>query len=383
MAASMTISSFGLNLVSVFVPLLLLRRGLLLWQVCAFYAAYAFCKLVLNYPATVLTNKRGVRLGLTIGYGGSAGFLVAMTLYLAVHSGWLLLLLPILMAVDHAFGWSAQHLHISQNMDSAHTGRDLATINSLGQIAGVFAPFIGGFIAVWFGQAWLAGVAALCVLAAIIPVRRTVTNTEPMQKASQKVQVEYSFRNAPTRDVVANFAFNINAVVGNIVWPFYLAVVLPNFHSIGLITTISAGVAFLLLFAAGHRGDSGKNHRVLLEGTAATSLGHAGRLLAVTPLGLTFVSALYSTALSYQNIAWTSLYYRHARKGGINYIMSMEIACDLACVMLWSLLGVIAYFTGVHSHIFFTTAFILAAVVTWVSTLMRRDDHLITENPLA
>ncbi|HSX35634.1 MAG TPA: MFS transporter [Patescibacteria group bacterium] len=374
-ATSMTMSSFGLSLISVFIPLLLLRHGLLLWQVCAFYAAYAICKLLLNFPAMLLLNRRGVRLGLTVGYVARAAYLGTLSIYLANHHAWTLLLLPVLLAIDNAFVWGAEHLYISRAMDVQRTGRDLASINALGQIGGVIAPLAGSAIAVWLGQAWLAGVAAACVMVAAIPVSRYA----PGKMIATKT-LHYSLKYAPPRDLIANFGFNLSVAVGTIVWPFYLAVVLPNFHSIGLITTISAAIAFTLLFAAGRRGDKGKNRAVLKEGSALTSLSHVARLLAATPFGFTIVSALYATALSYQNIPWSSLYYRHARENGINYIMSMEIMCDLANVLLWSALGTVAYLTSSHSHALFIAAFCIAAVFSWACTLMTGDSHLLTKS---
>jgi len=296
-----------------------------------------------------------------------------LTLYLGTHHGWWLLLLPALLAADNAFTWGAQHLHISHTMDNRRTGRDLALMNILLQIGGIIAPLLGGLLAVWLGQAWLTAIAALCLLVALVPVRRATA----AHNIASNERVEYNFKHAPLRDIAANFAFNFHALVGNIVWPFYLAVVLPNFHSIGLITATSSGVAFVLLLAAGRRGDRGKNHYVLREGTALVSLGHIGRLFAVSPFSLAIVSSVYSSAISYQNVSWTSLYYRHARESGINYIMSMEIACDIANIVLWGIMGSIAYLTGSASHACFTVIFILAAIVAWGCLLVRRDDHLL------
>lgn len=376
-AASMTLSHFGASLVNVFVPLLLLQKGLALWHICVFYVVYAVFKLVMNYPAMVLASKKGVRTGLTIGYTSNALFLVVLTLYLGGWLDWGLYILPVLMAADHAFTWGTQHWHVSRVMDVQRTGRDFAVMQALGQGAGIVAPLIGGFIAIKLGQAWLAGIAAFFVLLSVLPVRQATR----LQEDVGNEKVNYTLRGAPARDLIANFAFNVHANVGVLVWPIYLAVMLTNFRSIGLITTISGAVAFILLFAAGRRGDKGKNRAVLIESTALSSIGHLSRALAHTPVGIAIVSAFYNTALAYQAIPWGALYYRHSRVGGINYIMSMEIACDLAFVTMWSVFALVAYFYSTAT--LFNVAFIGAAAIAWACLLIRQDAHLIKEHPPA
>lgn len=367
-ASSMTISRFGYSLVAVFVPFLLLQKGLALWQICLFYTAYGACKIILNYPATVLSVRRGVRFGLTVGYSANAAYFLILTAYLSGHAEWALYALPLLMAIDHAFTWGAQHLHIAHAMDITRTGKDIAFIHSLAEIVGIVAPITGGLLAVYLGKPWLAGIAALCIMAALIPIRKA----GPLHATSRHTpQLAYNLKGAPRRDLFANYLFNIHATVSNVLWPVYLAVVLTTITSIGLVATASAGVAFILLYIAGHRGDRGYNHRVLLESTALTSLTHIGRIFATTPLGAGIVSSLSNVALSYQQIPWTSLYYRHARTGGVAYIVSMEIMCDLACITFWGVLSLVAYYT--KSHAFFVVAFAIAAVAAWGCMRIRQD----------
>lgn len=80
---SKLITTFGSELVVVFIPLLLLNSGIKLWQVCVFYVGYAISKLVVNYPSAVLINRYGARLGLIFGTSATALFMLLLTLYVA------------------------------------------------------------------------------------------------------------------------------------------------------------------------------------------------------------------------------------------------------------------------------------------------------------
>lgn len=369
---ALILANLGGHMVDVFVPLLLLNKGLALWHVCLFYVAYALAKILVNYPSILLINHKGARIGLVVGYAAASTQLVLLTGFVAGYE-WMIYTIPPLMALTNSFLWNSMHLHISRVMDASRKSRDLAMMDSLRRVTDIFAPLIGGLVVAIAGEAWLVGIAAGIIALAILPIRHIDRLGGGHQRAPK---VTYDLRHAPRRDLIANFAFNAHAGVGLFVWPIYLAVFLPNFRSIGIITTLSSAVAFVVLFAAGKRGDEGKNHLVLMESTALSSVAHLSRIFATTPLTITLVSAFYRTVLSYQAIPWTSLYYAHTRQRGINYIMSMEIAGDLAYVAMWSVLGVTAYLT--KNDTFFTVAFGAAAILAWLCLLMsheKREHH--------
>lgn len=367
---SRMLAGFGGGLVGVFIPLLLLNKGLLLWQVCAFYAGYAIIKLLINYSVVRAINRFGARLGLICGYSSKTFFMVLLTLYIVSGIIWLLPIMALAMALQNAFLWSSEHLHISRVMDETRKGRDMAMMASLNRIIGIITPFIGGLIAVSLGQFWLVVIAAIAVSLAIVPVWH-IDKLGGGHK--QTDNIKYSLKSAPTRDVIANFGFNAHAAVGIMVWPIYLAVFIPDFHSIGIISTVAAILAIVVLQFAGSRGDKGKAHAVLTEGTALSSVVHIIRIFATNnPFIITFISALYDIALDYQFNPWVSLYYSHTRQKGMNYILSMEIAGDVAYVTLWGTLGIVSYLSG--NNLFFAVAFTGAAMLTWLCLLITPEN---------
>lgn len=341
---------------------------------CAFYVCYALAKLIVNYPSTRIINKYGARLGLIAGLVATTLFMMLLTWYTASGTIGALIGMAIAMALQNSFTWNAEHLHISRVMDMSRKGRDLATIESLLRGAGIITPLIGGFIVAFFGQVWLTAIASVLVAVATIPIWRLDRLGGGHIEAPN---LKYNLRQAPVRDMIANFGFNAHTLVGIMVWPVYLAVFIPNFRDIGIITTVASFIAVLVLLVAGKRGDGGKTYQVLVEGTAASSGVHIARILASSnPIVITFISALYDIALTYQQNPWTSLYYAHSKKGGINYIMSMEIAGDLAYLSLWTMLGITAYFAS--ESIFFTVAFSFAAAIAWLSLLMRKETPVLS-----
>lgn len=95
------------------------------------------------------------------------------------------------------------------------------------------------------------------------------------------------------------------------------------------------------------------------------------RIFAITPLSIGLVSIIYKSSLAYLGNAWTSTYYAHAKKYGLQYIMSMEIACDFAYLVLWSCLLVVLLLADVNT--FFIVAFLIAAMAAWGCLLIAKQ----------
>ncbi len=347
------IASAGSGLIAIFIPLLLLDKGLELHQVCLFYFAYSSSKIVTDIASFAILHKYGS--GLALAWGYILGFIFSMMLsfYVTDIAPDLLYVMPVFMAFQNSLLWSATHLHIATQMDISRKSRDLATMANASRAAAVATPFIGGLVAATFGATWLAALAAVVSAAAVLPIWpiRNKVDDIPTQK------VELSLRNAPLRDLAGNFGFNIHASVGVYVWPIYLAVFIPNFRSIGLITAIATAFGVVVLQLVGRRGDNGKSFSVLAEGTGASSLVHIGRMAASSnPITITIVSALYDLALDYQSNAWTSLYYAHTRK-------RFELYCQHG--NYWQHFQIIPISSAQHCFLLYAKQFLLHRGVHW------------------
>jgi hypothetical protein len=192
-------------------------------------------------------------------------------------------------------------------------------------------------------------------------------------------KIAYNLRGAPLRDIVANYCFNIETVVGAMVWPIYLAVFVATFEGIGGITAIAAIVAIVVTWVAGHRGDKGQDRAVLREGIIVSSIIDIVRILVTSQFWIAVVSSGYKASLAYFQNAWTSVYYHHAKQKGLQYIMSMEIACDLAYVTLWSILLVVLLASS--SKAFFVVAFVVAAIAALGCLLITKQGTLESDLP--
>ena len=358
-------------MIGIFIPLVILQSGGALWLIALYYLVYAAVKLTFNYPAMRIIQARGAHFGLGAGFFFGAARVGLMLAYTAAGNLVLLGVSAAALALTNAFVWNSQHLFISAAMDNATKSSSLASIEIAGKVLSLAGPLIGAAVGSWLGSSWLLGLSSLTILLTLIPLRR-------MGRLSIQPTVEpivYGLSGAPGLDLLANFCFNVETTIGVMLWPIYLAVVLGSYGSIGAIAALSALASIVTVWIAGGRGDRGHDRSVLKQGVGVVSAVNLLRALAVTPLSIGLISAVYFSALSYLQNSWTSTYYGNAKTEGAQYIISMEIACDLAYVAVWGALLAVLLLSG-SSSVFFDVAFIVAAVAAWGCLLVSRRGAL-------
>lgn len=358
-----TLRHFGGALVEVFVPLLLIQQGLSIVGVGMFYLLYAAVKLVINYQAMRLTNRFGAKPALIIARFAYIAYLLCLVTIIGGGPIGLVWVMAGMLALTNAFQWNAQHLHISRVINMERKGRDIARIDSLDMLAASIAPAISAVLALLLDASWPLYIAIASILASIFWLQSIDGEAGGHQRQEH---ITYNLSHAPKRDLIANFAFNIHTATGTLVWPIYLALVLSDVKSIGVATTIGAlGAAVFLLFI-GSRNDSVGAIRVLKEGSMATFFAHMIRLIPASVPVVSAINIVWLIALRYQQNPWTSTYYAHTRQKGINYILSMEIACDLAYVALF--IFMLAALAHLGNQLGFILIFIVAAVSSLICT---------------
>jgi hypothetical protein len=367
-AWALNLYRLGNDVAGVFIPLVILKSGGKLWMIGLFYLLYACIKLCINYPLMRIIQNKGAHFGLGAGFTFSILEISSILGYSHSHSLVFLILASVSLAFTNGFVWNAQHFFISRNMNSATKSSNIASIEIYGRIFDIIGPIIGGFVGAEFGVGWLL-VAAIIIIATTI---RPLTKMTSLSLATESVHIRYGLHGAPKRDLIANFCFNIESAIGNMIWPVYLAVVIASFKSIGGISAVAAAAAMIATWVAGHRGDKGKDRSVLRQGVMASSIVDVLRTIAIAPAAITAISAAYQSSLAYLINPWTSTYYQHAQDEGPQYIISMEIACDLAYVTLWGLFFILVT-TISDTRIIFNIIFLVAAGAAWGCLLITRQ----------
>lgn len=361
-----TLRDFGGHLVEIFVPLLLLQSGLSIAGVCGFYLLYAVMKLSINFMTMQLINNRGARFGLFAARMSYVAYLITLFVVAQTHiiaAAWVA---PLFLALTNSFQWNSEHLYLSRALDSKRRGRDLARMESITILINTFAPLVSGLIAVWLGTGWPLVPAIFFIFLSAVWVRKIDAEAGGHRRQES---LSYTLTGANPRDLLANFSFNFHTAIGVTIWPIFLAVVLTSAFAISLTVAISGIVTIIFLEVIGKRNDAKGAHKLLVEGSVATFIVHALRPLALSAALATTINILWMIALRYQQNPWVSLYYAHAKKSGLDYILSMEIAGDIANIAAFSLLLVLVI--TLPTTLAFSYIFFAAAVVSLGCILIR------------
>lgn len=369
-ALALLLNGFAHNMISVFVPFIIISTHGTLLDVARFYLIYAVVKLCINYPAMCFIQRYSASLGLYFGFISGASQLAGLSWYTTSGNTVYLVASAVALALANGFGWNAQHLYLSRTLNSQTRSRNLASIDILGNILGVVGPLIGAAIATLFGAQILLWIAIIIIVCTLLPLRmmHAYEKTHPLVTE----RLTYSLAHAPWRDTLANFCFNVETAIGQMMWPVYLAIAIGGYNTIGLISAVGLLASLIVVTYAGKRGDSGKTRATLLHGCIASSCAHFIRPLAATPLAIGAVAAFYNCSLRYMGNAWSSLYYAHSRNRGISYIVSMEIACDVAYLAVWLPFFLMAE-SPTHTNAF-DILFIVAGVAAYGPLLISREN---------
>jgi hypothetical protein len=369
-ASAVAIQSGAMNMVAVFVPLLLLKRGAGFSEVCLFFIAYTAVKFALDMPVAKWIIRSGARPVLMTGFVLSGLHMVLLHLFVINGSTWASYGSALALAGGNTCVWTSQHLHVSRVLDLARKGKDLALMDAMMRVANLLAPAVGGLLAVFGGDGLLLGVATGLTVLSVAPawsVDKQVLNT-PGGGAPRALAPAH----VPWRDLGANLAFNAHNAVNLSLWPLYLAVAFRGFGEVGAITTFAGLVSFVVVMFAGGRTDKGGGRRVLAEGSVLCMLFHLARPLVGDPLTTTLVTAGSRTAASYQRIAWTGIYYTHAQRSGTGYVVRMEMGGDVGGLLIWLML-LAAWALSGREDLALSVTFLFAAIGALCVLVVRKE----------
>jgi len=372
---AVNLSRFGSNLISVFIPLIIIQRSSSLHDalqiIAGFYFITALVKMIVNVPAMLLINRVGAPFVLGFGFvinAVSLGCFLGYTIH--VHDLAFLAAGAIFLGASGALSDDARHVYIAGSVEHEGISSSMATMSIIGQGADVTGPLLGALIGSLFGVNWLIIVALCLMSSSVIPLMRM----SKVDRSKHAERPRFSLRGAPARDIFANVCFTSDEALGIQLWPVYLAVILGSLSAISLVVSIAAGVTMVTIWLAGHLGDKGHDRSVMEHGIAGASIANAFRLLATTPFLAGAASSLYGGSREFALNGLNSISYANARIRGIQYVASMQIACDIGYSSMWGIMLAIISITN-GSNLFFKVAFAMATAIIWGILLISRQQR--------
>lgn len=251
------LNSIALSLVFIFEPIYLYSLGYSLTEIMWFYAqVYLWYMILISFGAKFASR-----------FGYKHSIFVSNICYVAY---WFVLLLlranpvlffvaPVLFALQKSWFWPAYDADIALSSVKKQRGREMGALFSLIQISFIAGPFFGGLISDKFGFVPLFIAASFLMLFSAYPLF-----------GSPEVYSRHRFRFKNLLEIIRKRPANFFGYWGYAedlmlmsLWPIYIFIVVPNFFSVGLVSTIATVIGTMLMLYIGRLTDRSDKRKII------------------------------------------------------------------------------------------------------------------------
>lgn len=238
-----SIKSFASSLISIYVPIYLLKLGYSLTDVFFYWLIYSIGVFIFFVVAAFTSNKIGFK-KIVVG----SVFLEFLYLFLLHQMGlnhFSIVFVAILSGLQAAFYWYPLNVFFAKHSKPKKIGETVGKFNAWPKIISLPEPIIAGLIAIYFGFNWLFLVSGIIFLFSLYPLIFVPEHTD---KVSFKIVNYLSLFKNNIRYFGAEFLENIREEMEYIVLPIFIFITFSSIISVGIVSTLAnvGGIMFTL-----------------------------------------------------------------------------------------------------------------------------------------
>jgi len=239
---NLAIQSFGLSLISIFIPIYLLQLGYTVSNVLLFMIFYFGMVAVFSPLSALFANKFGFKHVILFRTPLLLAFMAG--LYFLPNFRNIIFFIAIVGGIAGSLYWISINSIFSKASDKKHRGKQVGKLVSLPSFASLLGPLIGGFVAVAFGMDILLIISFVILLVSPIPLFFT---------KEVKPHVKFSLKKLMTKEhakfLKGFLADGPRFVAGAILWPIFVYIILNDTVSVGIMATLgSVGVILFTVY---------------------------------------------------------------------------------------------------------------------------------------
>lgn len=327
---ALSLQAFGLTMIKLFLPIILLVKGIPLEYVALFFIFHGILQALLHPIIIRFIHIIGVKHCLALSFVTS----ISSFILLALSEGKVHTIIGVLAlnALAQALYWDSRHMHSANIIHKKTAGKTISTIVILVLIAAALGPLTGALITDNFGFNATLYVAAIFILSAMIPLFMTKDNyfTMKYRKRSKKT---------PRRHLIANAAMVFDGGTSESLWPLFLFLLIGNISSLGFIISAGLIITILITTLIGKYTDKGLGGIFIMSASIGRSFTHILRIGVSTTVGALLVNLIGEVTNSLKTTPFSTFYYRHARQYGIaHYVRDMQVVAASSHASYWLLL---------------------------------------------
>lgn len=330
-----SVNNFALGLISVFIPVYLLKLEYSFAMVMLWFIILHSSILVGAFSTMFLSNRVGLIRTLHVRFV----FLIShlLLLYALPSHAWLFYVIPILIGLEAALYWMPLNILLVRNTESETMGGSMSKFFAYPKILSMWSPLIGAAIAVYFGFPILFAFAVILLALAVVPVL-----------GLQSIKTDFKFTWSHAREIYQkNKRFFIPEVIDNlaedagVIWSIFVFIKLVSIAQIGIIGTLTALATVFFTLTIGKLTDKWNKQKLIRIGAILVSLMWVLNFFVgeYIPNQWLFYIASIGMALSLKVfiVPYSSVLFNRARKDDAQFIVMREIPTILGRLILYGL----------------------------------------------
>ncbi|MCI5051188.1 MAG: MFS transporter [Candidatus Pacebacteria bacterium] len=335
---SVFIKIIGRSLIGIFIPIFLYKNGFSIFEILLFYGLISIAFVALGGIGTRLISKIGAKHAILLSAFFEITFFLLMPFVVSHY--WLLLILPIIFAIEMILFNISYHLIFTLDSHTKNRGREIANVGMLVVLAGIVSPFIGGIIAdLNFTLLFL--ISAGFILLSSLPLLFT---KDLYQNLDFKIKDVWKniFKKSERGNTLSFASYGAEHIINVVIWPIIIISIVGSLEKTGLIVSASAVISLITYKIIGHLSDTLENKKLIKLGTYLHSVAWFTRIFVQNMYSIIVIDSYKNIAQKILHVPWTNQSYTLAMKNNFyEFIVRKEYIFHLSRIFLYILLGLV------------------------------------------
>jgi len=317
-----TLRWFAISLINIFIPIYLLGLGYALNEVLMFYIVEFAVVLPMAFISVLISTRVGLKHTMLFHLPILLSFFIGLYFLQTIKIP--LPLLAFLLGTEAAMYWMPLHSLFAKNSHKIHRGEEVARISILPKLAAIFAPLIGGLIAVTLGFGILLILVMLILFLSIIPIFFTKEVKPHVNFSLRKFRL--FFREDPKFFFATMFQY-AEGIIEIVIWPIFVFLTLKSIVSVGIVGTLISVGSIVFMFSIGKLTDKLDRKFLIRVGGITLAAAWFARIFFTEPILIYLITFLGGFFAILIDIPFTAIAYDKAsRRSRDEFIVYREIA---------------------------------------------------------
>ncbi len=317
---TVALRSFAISLVSIFVPIYLLKQGFALQQVFLFYFIVSSIWLICSYFSAKLSTKIGLKHNILL----SIPFLIAFYLLLPyVTLDKIFFLAPVLLGIHGSLFWLNFHIDFAEFSSKKKRAEQISGYAIICLILSALGPIIGGLLLLFTDFNILFIITSIILVISVIPLFMSKEIYTPKNFSTKKVKEIIKKIELKTMAGFAGYGMICCAII---IWPIFIFLILKEYLSVGALVSVTLLFSIIFTFLVGRWADKFGKGKVLRIGSILTALGWIIIIFVKTGLQILGINIFFGivSPAGPHGPAFDAITYDQAKKKHITEIITIR-----------------------------------------------------------